>query len=408
MYSLLPLLLLLTLTLQGYETHIKNVESRYCHQMPKGDPFCMVYTTEYPLIRGVGSDEERVINRVIESHISKKDPQIYVKEYLKEVEGEVFRLEHSDETKISILSITPRTFTLIVGNALYAGGAHGMHASMAYNYDLTSGKQLTLDDLFVANYKKRLTRIAESHYRKEEGLLASDDLVHTRGWFENIFVLSQSVGIGEEGLHLHYNPYEIKAYALGTTSFVLPYELIERLIPTDSYLSPFLQNAKSGGKKQTIKRQFEVEGIATIEVRVERLTQRRVLIDVDVLNHIPHHQGGISLSFPQLQTKEALLLEESYGLDSLMLYPAKSRLYYAPTKKTIKGAYLLVEGDAKKWKRGEKKGISLMLKPSRLHTLDLYVRATFKRGGEIIAMPLEGVKGQQGFANYHITIPLHH
>jgi len=388
------------------ETSIKKLEDNFCRELPSAKKFCMDYKVEYPVVYSQDENLARNINSAIKKHIPTINAQKYIADYLQETNGEVFSSGHSDETKITLLAVTDRTFTLDVSSSSYTGGAHGNYGSLAYNYDKYTGESIKLEDMFVAHYKESLRVIAEQEYRRQNGIMSHESLT-AHDWFENKFILPASIGLGSDGLHLEYAPYEIKAYAAGTTSLVVPYHLLASISKANSYLTPLVGNRVAQPERGSVNKTFNEEQQAMMNIRAKVLSYNRVQIDVDVTNLTHFSRGGISLSFPQLTHRNVLISKEQRGLDKLTLYPVGSRLYYAPTRRTIRSQYILIEGDTKSWYQNQTKSISLTLDvPAYIQNLYINARATFSQRRDIIAIPYHGVDGQQGFGNYRIQIPM--
>ena len=118
-------------------------------------------------------------------------------------------------------------------------------------------------------------------------------------------------------------------------------------------------------------------------------------------------KGGVSLSFPQLKDKTEIINKSHSGFSKLLVYPQNSPIYNFKSKKSKKSDYLLVEGEAKKWKSGVEKRIKLEVKiPKDSKVFDINLRATVIENKKILQTPFSGKKGQQGIANYIIKVAL--
>lgn len=110
----------------------------------------------------------------------------------------------------------------------YTGGAHGMELELWYNFDLHDRKQLALTD--VVQDTSKLRALAETYFRKQESL---DDTTSYGGAYffeDNTFALAENFGMTAEGLLFHYNPYEIKSYAEGATTLLIPYSELKDIL----------------------------------------------------------------------------------------------------------------------------------------------------------------------------------
>lgn len=391
----------------------KTAAEKYCKPLSNDKSFCMEYKATYPQVYSANVVLRDHLSTAIKGHIPVESAKQYVLEYTRDIDAYYAMTEHYQESTVKILSVTPRTFSLKVFTSSYSGGAHGIYGTMSYNYDRKTGRKLTLNDLFIQDYNRTLTAIAEREYRLDKGLMPHETLV-TEGWFDNKFILPQSIGIGEKGLHLDYNPYEIKAYAAGPTFFLLPYHTLASIIKPDAYLSPLLKKsleAKHNASRNILHKTFTQEiyqvGKVIITLDSEVLPKNKVKLTVSAQNMSGLPQGGLSVSFPDTSEKPTLLRKEKKGFDTLNAYPSQSRIYDFRTRKAVKSAYLLVEGDAKKWHRDETKSMTIVLEvPNHTEVLYVNLRAVLRKSKEITTIPYAGMVGQQGVENWRVAIPL--
>jgi hypothetical protein len=130
---------------------------------------------------------------------------------------------------VKILSDTLVSLTADV--EYYTGGAHGGYGTTFINVHPITGVTVGLSDILKAGYEQSLTRIAEQEFRKNLELSPTDDLYEAGFEFpDGKFVLNNNYGFTQEGIHFVYNPYEIAPYAMGSQSFIIPYEAIQSLL----------------------------------------------------------------------------------------------------------------------------------------------------------------------------------
>lgn len=114
---------------------------------------------------------------------------------------------------------------------LFTGGAHGLETTMCWVFDVTTGNQLTEDDIFVENYSDSLvsilTRLLEADAAKR-GLTLQDF------WLQQLLP-NGNFAVAEDGLYYQFNPYDIAPYAVGGT----------RLFITKDDLLPLLKKGTS-------------------------------------------------------------------------------------------------------------------------------------------------------------------
>ncbi|PRD56176.1 DUF3298 and DUF4163 domain-containing protein [Sphingobacterium gobiense] len=115
---------------------------------------------------------------------------------------------------------------LTLKNAIseYTGGAHGIEIEIWSNYDIQNRSKLALTDLFQDTLALR--QIVEHHFKKQEQL--SDTSSYGSAYFfeDETFTLAENFGLTRAGLLFHYNPYEIKSYAEGPTTLIVPYHAL--------------------------------------------------------------------------------------------------------------------------------------------------------------------------------------
>ena len=114
-------------------------------------------------------------------------------------------------------------------NYLYTGGAHGNGITLFHNFDPKTGKSLTYEDVFtnVAIFDA----IAEETFRIDNEILANENINASGFWFENdTFSIPESFGISKEFVTLHYNPYEIAAYAAGPIIIEIPISEVKNIL----------------------------------------------------------------------------------------------------------------------------------------------------------------------------------
>lgn len=116
----------------------------------------------------------------------------------------------------------------------FAGGAHG-NSYLAYlNYNTKTNTNITLESLFADAQRKELTTIAETIFRKNEGLTPAENLTEKYFFEEGKFSLAKNFYVDKKGLVFLYNNYEIKPYVDGSTVLIIPLNKIKNLIKPNS------------------------------------------------------------------------------------------------------------------------------------------------------------------------------
>ena len=128
-----------------------------------------------------------------------------------------------------------QTLSLSLSKYNYTGGAHPNSSLIYVNYDIFSRKIIKLSDLINPNMMARLTYIASTIFRKQEGLSPTEPLENY--FFENQkFILNSNFLITKKGLLFFYNPYEIRSYAEGPMELMVPYSAISTLLKINPYI----------------------------------------------------------------------------------------------------------------------------------------------------------------------------
>ncbi len=142
------------------------------------------------------------------------------------------------DINIQVLRQTHNYIALQHTNSDYAGGAHGNTSIYYLNYNPKTNQPITLDSLIQADKKSELLKIAETIFRKDEKLSPSAPL-GSKYFFDNDqFALAQQFFVSKNGLEFIYNAYEIKAYAYGTTTLVIPFEELKNISKPNTILTP--------------------------------------------------------------------------------------------------------------------------------------------------------------------------
>lgn len=108
---------------------------------------------------------------------------------------------------------------------VFTGGAHGLGTTRYLNFERNTGKELEAMELFKD--PEAFAAYAESSFRKQYGI-PSDAPINSTGFMfeDDQFKLPQNIGFRNEGMVLHYNPYEAASYADGALVLEFPHEAV--------------------------------------------------------------------------------------------------------------------------------------------------------------------------------------
>lgn len=138
---------------------------------------------------------------------------------------------------INVLKQTENYIALRYQHSDYVGGAHGNSNISYINYNPKTNTQITLDSLIDKSNRAKLLSIAEGIFRKNEKLSPTETLSGKYFFLDDKFSLSENYYVSDKGLVFLYNPYEIKAYAFGTTELVIPFAAIKEIAKPNTVLS---------------------------------------------------------------------------------------------------------------------------------------------------------------------------
>jgi hypothetical protein len=112
----------------------------------------------------------------------------------------------------------------------YSGGAHPDRTKRYYVLDMIEYKQLNIDDFFVNFHgDQRLRDIVYEELRKYSKLTKTQPL--SEGiFFTDEPELSFNFFITQEGLGLHWDPYQIAPYVAGYIEIILPWNAIRPMM----------------------------------------------------------------------------------------------------------------------------------------------------------------------------------
>jgi hypothetical protein len=119
------------------------------------------------------------------------------------------------------------SFRIDIGT--FTGGAHPNSSSNYYIYDIQSKKELFTKDLISDT--TQFKQILEQSFREQSGMEEGQSFADA-GFYINDgdFILNDNIGITEDAIIVHFNPYEIAPYALGPTTIELEREKIGKIL----------------------------------------------------------------------------------------------------------------------------------------------------------------------------------
>ncbi len=130
-----------------------------------------------------------------------------------------------------------QTLSFSLDDESFTGGAHPNSNTYFFNFETNTLEAIQLSDFINPIMMARLNYIADTIFRKQEGLSADQAL--TDYTFEDgRFKLNNNFLIQENGLKFWYNNYEIRPYAFGPLELIIPFKEINDLLISDSPYLP--------------------------------------------------------------------------------------------------------------------------------------------------------------------------
>lgn len=142
------------------------------------------------------------------------------------------------EIKNQVTVQKPAYLSVLSRYVSFMGGAHPNTVYTYLNYNPVTHQQILLDSLLLPGGMSGLTKVAEQIFRKNEKLTPTASLKDGYFFENDTFKLNKNFTITSEGLKFLYNPYEIKAYAFGTTELVIPFSALKEIAKPNSLLNP--------------------------------------------------------------------------------------------------------------------------------------------------------------------------
>lgn len=184
-------------------------------------------TVEYPELSGVAPAVAAEFNRLAKSK-AMNDMADFRKGMLAQTAEDLKwskerGMNNYSETFYNITYADDEVISLWYGNSSYSGGAHPNSHSFTLNFDLKTGKEIGIGDLFRprSNYLQVLSTYCVQELKKEIED-ASDDEWIARGAgpkAENY----RSWNISKNGIVVNFDAYQVAAYVAGPQEVVVPF-----------------------------------------------------------------------------------------------------------------------------------------------------------------------------------------
>jgi len=110
------------------------------------------------------------------------------------------------------------------------GGNHLISQQVIMNFEETTGRLLTVKDVFVDGFETKLKPILLKAMEEKTGL-GSLKALHNKGYFKgmDIFVPENFI-LSSDAITFVYNPDEIAPFSLGSTELTIAYTALDRIL----------------------------------------------------------------------------------------------------------------------------------------------------------------------------------
>lgn len=220
-----------------FEERVFNMQSASCQT---DSTRCAEVKTTYPMAIEGNAEVMRIINDSIMFHLCQsispfaESPEqvslnleeaaaTFIGEYQYFISEEPeYEIGWALETNGQVLHQSPKYISIELSNYSFTGGAHPNSYTTYLNFDAKTGAKV--DPIELVADVKRLMQLAEARFKAAREMPADANLIEEGFFWDGAFVLPQNVAIVENGLQFYYNPYEVAAYVMGPTEFIVTFE----------------------------------------------------------------------------------------------------------------------------------------------------------------------------------------
>ena len=113
----------------------------------------------------------------------------------------------------------------------FTGGAHGMSTVEPIVLDPVQKRRVELADVTLPNAEARLLKLLDAPYvAMIKSLNPTNDQQLAQYRTDFPLFVSKKYRFAEDGMHFHYDPYDVSYYAAGAQNFVIPYAQLSGVI----------------------------------------------------------------------------------------------------------------------------------------------------------------------------------
>ncbi|MBI3173375.1 MAG: DUF3298 domain-containing protein [Chloroflexi bacterium] len=195
-------------------------------------------TTETPTLEGV--DDGRVLEFNVSMQMTVNEMVNGFKDSMKDQPATPIVAGSSFDVKYELLSPSGYIYSVKFNVMGYTdGAAHPYHFSKTVTFNLETGKEVTLDKLFLpgSNYLQILSDISKTD-------LSARDIGFDPTFFTGADPTPEnykSWNITADGLLITFDEYQVAAYAAGPQTVTIPYSALKDIIDPNGLLGKYIQ-----------------------------------------------------------------------------------------------------------------------------------------------------------------------
>lgn len=203
----------------------------------KNKPKFFEMSAEYPEITGVAPNIAAKFNLLAKSKVM-YEVVTFRKDFLAQTADELeffkkYDRMNSVEISYTIAHADDKIVSVSFGNYYDTGGAHPNGFSFALNFDLKTGRELLLADLFKPNsdYLKVISDYSINNLKETLGDNSDDEWIGKgAGADASNF---RSWNLTKKGLEINFDSYQVAPYVAGPQEVTIPFEDLKSVLRSD-------------------------------------------------------------------------------------------------------------------------------------------------------------------------------
>ena len=199
-----------------------------------------VYTinAQIPILQGSGDSRVTTFNTRL-NQIAQDEINQFKNDVLSFASDPPISAGSSFDLQYSVIGQRADIWSIKFDISIYAdGAAHPAHYSTTMNYDLSNGREISLDELFLSssNYLQVISDICKAQLTARD--IAFDGIQTGADPLPENY---QRWNISNEGLVITFDEYQVAAYAAGPQVVVIPFPALKGIVNPQSALGSFAQ-----------------------------------------------------------------------------------------------------------------------------------------------------------------------